>query len=224
MKKKDYMDYWFNYILFENAQEIKESISEKIITSNGKELHIDVYDLNESTATNVVFIHDTSVYSRFYAEFLYALNRKGFRVFAPDLQGHGLSDGKRGHFTMREFCENIYDVVSLILDNYRKNIEVMGSSLGGITTLYCLANDQRISAGICHNAAIFNEDAYKKIIKLKGLKKRAIQIIPYLAKVLPSFKLSVLLYLDFDTLAYAEFSDRIDFLMADELLSLKYSL
>ncbi|MBD3253613.1 MAG: alpha/beta fold hydrolase [Candidatus Lokiarchaeota archaeon] len=226
MSEIQYKDYWFNYVLNANPPQIKNIIKEVYIISEGNKIHLDIYnDESKNLNKTILFIHGTSVYSRFYAEFLYNLFQKGYRIVAPDLIGHGKSEGKRGHFTMEMFTQVIYDVTTFIINKYGDNVSVMGSSLGGITSLYCAANDQRLKAAVCHNAAIFNEDAYKKIIKIKAILKLLVPLVPFFAKITPKLRLSVYLYLDFEELAQTDkFLERIDLLLEDEILSDKYSL
>lgn len=225
MKKLEYKDYWFNYILKEDPQKIKGLIREEYITSQNFKIHLDIYDKEGLSDKTIIFVHGTSVYSRFYAEFCYNLFQKGYRVVAPDMIGHGLSEGKRGHFTMDILAKTIYDVNSYVREKFGENVIVMGSSLGGITTLYSVAYDSRFKAAICHNAAIFNEEAYKKIIKVEGQLKELIEEIPEMVKKAPKTSLSVYTYLDFYKLAKTdEMLKRIDYLIKDKILSDKYTI
>jgi alpha-beta hydrolase superfamily lysophospholipase len=225
MKKLEYKDYWFNYILKANPQEIKNLIQEDYINSQNYRIHLDIYDREGLSDQTIIFIHGTSVYSRFYAEFCYNLFQNGYRVVAPDLIGHGMSEGKRGHFTMEMFAKTIYDVNTYVRGKFGDNVVVMGSSLGGITTLYSVAYDIRFKAGICHNAAIFNEEAYKKIIKVEGKLKELIEEVPKLAETAPTSSLSVYTYLDFHKLTNSEeMNKKVDLLMKDKILSDKYTM
>jgi len=225
MVKLEYKDYWFNYVLEADPQEIKNIIKEEYITSDGLKIHMDIYDNEESLDKTIIFIHGTSVYSRFYVEFLYNLFQKGFRIVAPDMIGHGLSEGKMGHFTMENFTKTVYDVTSYVIEKFGEKVAVMGSSLGGITTLYSAAYDSRIKAGICHNAAIFNEEAYKKILKIEGKLVDLVSKIPELVKSAPKSGISIYTYLDFYKLAKSEeLIKRIDLVMNDKLLADKYTL
>lgn len=225
MSTKDYNDYWFHYVLDTNPQKIKEKIEERYILSKGNKIHLDVYKNEESGTKTIIFIHGTAVYSRFYAEFCYKLNKKGYRIIAPDLVGHGKSEGTRGHFTMESLTELISDVVSFVLQLYGEDIIIMGSSLGGITALYSVAYDERIKGAICHNAALFNEEAHEKIIELKGILKILKSIVPKLVKIFPKFRISVWTYLDTDKLARSdEMKHKMDLLIEDPLLSDKYTL
>ena len=227
MSDLKYQDNWFNYVLKEDPVQIKQHIKEDWITSKGIKIHLDIYDKDENSEQNktIIFVHGTSVYSRFYAEFCYLLNQNGFRVIAPDLTGHGLSAGIRGHFTMEKFTQNIYDVTTYVIDKYNEDVILIGSSLGGITSLYCAANDSRLKGVICHNAALFNEKAYKKITKLNIFLRFLRALIPLFVKFFPKLKLNVLIYLDFKKLAQSkEVLEMVDFLLEDQLISHKYTL
>ncbi|MFX1315989.1 MAG: alpha/beta fold hydrolase [Promethearchaeota archaeon] len=226
MTNLSYNDYWFNYCFDIDPQVIKNLIREEYITSQGLKIHLDIYDNKElSVNRTIIFLHGTSVYSRFYAEFLYNLFKEGYRVIAPDMIGHGLSEGIRGHFTMNQFMKVVYNVNTYVIENYGENNVIMGSSLGGINALYSLANDNRFKAGICHNAAIFNEKAYKKIIKMNLPLRLIIHLVPILTNLFPKSKLSTKFYLDFNKLAKSKrVLERMDLLLKDPLLSLKYTL
>jgi pimeloyl-ACP methyl ester carboxylesterase len=101
----------------------------------------------------------------------------------------------------------------------------MGSSLGGITAFYCAANDPRLSGAVCHNAAIFDEKAYKKIINIKGILRLLLPAVPILARVLPKLHLSVFIYLDFKQLAKDQnVLESVEYLLEDEFFTEKYSL
>jgi len=226
MSEFEYKDYWFNYVLDEDPQQIKNLIREEYITSQGIKIHLDIYDdESKNLEKTVIFSHGTSVYSRFYAEWLYNLHKKGFRIVAPDLPGHGLSGGTRGHFTMEMFTKTIYDVNSWVIDNFGERNAVMGSSLGGINALYSAAyDDERLKGAVCHNAAIFNEKAYKKIINMTFLLRIILPLVPIAAKIAPKLHFSVFLYLDFYRLCKNErFSERIPLLLEDEILADKYT-
>lgn len=225
MQKLEYDDYWFNYVFKTDPQEIKEAVKQEFITSQGLKIHLDIYDIEEPVDKTMIFIPGTAMYSRFYAEFCYNLFQKGFRVVVPDMQGHGFSEGPRGHFTMDEFTQTTYDVTSHVLDSFGGKVAIMGSSLGGITALYSTANDdERLSAAICHNAALFDEKAYKKIVPIKGILRILLPLVPIAAKIAPRMKASVWLYLKAERLAKSEeLLSKIDLLKKDKILSHKYS-
>ncbi len=224
MSKSGYSNYWYNYVLMVNPKDIEKVITETDITSEGKRIHLTIYDDNKPHDKTMIFVHGTSVYSRFYAEFCYNFLKKGFRVIAPDLTGHGISEGTRGHFKMVNFCQNVKDVTSYVIEKFGEKVGVMGSSLGGITSLYSAAYDERLKAAICHNAALFNEQFWRNITKDSLLLKILIRFVPIVVKIAPKMRLSVLLYLDFKKLSKTkEWLDKTDILLEDPLLSLKYT-
>ena len=102
----------------------------------------------------------------------------------------------------------------------------MGSSLGGILTLYTLASDERFLAGICVNAAVLNEGDYQKEhIKVTGIYKVLMPGVPYFSKILSRLGISVWAYLDAKNLVHKpESKELIEILLKDELLSDKYTL
>jgi pimeloyl-ACP methyl ester carboxylesterase len=217
-------DYWFHYVLNEDPIEIKKSIREEYISSKNLNIHLDIYENENTTNKNIIFVHGNSVYSRFYAEVCFKLFKKGFRIIAPDMVGHGLSEGKRGHFTIEQWCETIYDVTTHVIDTYGEEIIYIGSSLGGITGLYYAAyDDNRFKGIICHNAALLNEKPQKTVIKEKW-KRLLVPLVPFIAKLLPKLKISVWIYLDFRKFVKnEELVKRIDFILNDKLLVDKYT-
>ncbi|MGV9197866.1 MAG: alpha/beta hydrolase, partial [Promethearchaeia archaeon] len=210
-----------------DPHKIEGVISERDITSMETTIHMNILDDGEKNyQKTVLFIHGTAVYSRFYAEFLFRLYNQGYRIIAPDMIGHGLSGGERGHFTMKKYLQVISDVIDFIQEKYGGKIVIMGSSLGGITSLYAIAEeDNRLSGAICHNAALFSEEAYKKIINLKGIYKLFKPLVPFFAKIAPKFRVSVWTYLDpYDLGSSEKFLNTIDKFLEDPLLADKYTL
>lgn len=226
-KKKFYGNTWHDYCISHDPKEIEKIIREEYILSKNREIHLDVFDDDsENRIKTIIFIHGTAVYSRFYAELVYDLFIKGYRVIALDLPGHGLSGGKRGHFTMNDLTGAIHDVVSFALEKWTGHFFLMGSSLGGIITLYSVANDERIHAAICSNTAVCDGKSYKKLLNLKGIYKYLAPLVPFLAKIFPILRLSVWKYLDIDELIHDKtlLREMKPIIMADECISDKYSL
>ncbi|TFF90308.1 MAG: hypothetical protein EU548_03655, partial [Promethearchaeota archaeon] len=110
MSEFEYNDYWFQYVVEEDPEKIKKFVQEEYLDSEGYRIHLDIYEKEKALTENVIFIHGTSVYSRFYPDILYQLSQGGYRIIAPDLPGHGRSSGERGHFTMNLITKVIYEV------------------------------------------------------------------------------------------------------------------
>ena len=82
IEKLKYNDYWFNYCTDTDPNEIKSTIHEEYIISHKKKIHLDIFGYtNEDLTSSIIFVHGTSVYSRFYAEFLYHLYKPVKRKF-----------------------------------------------------------------------------------------------------------------------------------------------
>ncbi len=225
-KEKEYGDYWHNYCAGTDAGDIQKVVEERWLVSGGTRIHLDIYGkATDNLPITVVFIPGTSVYSRFYATFLYNLHKRGFRIFCPDMPGHGLSDGPRGHFTMEQFVATVRDVISHVFDEGGKQVVVMGSSLGGITAFYTAASDTRIKAAVCHNAAILNEGAHNRIVKVSGIYKVMKPLVPALSRIFPRLSISVESYLDPDTLTRTPSTRAtLEKLFEDPLFVEKYTL
>ena len=219
--------YWYHYIRQENPKLIEAEIHEEYINTEQSLIHLDIFgqDLGENCKGNVIMIHGTAIYSRFYAEFAYKLMQNGFRVFLPDLPGHGHSSGYRGHFTMQLITDTMDSITNYIKRNYSGKIAIMGSSLGGITSLYTAASNLEIDVAICHNAAVFNEGHHKEIVKTGPFLRLLIPFVPIFAKIFPKLKLSVFKYLPREMLVSSEYGYKLfDALIDDPLLADKYTL
>ncbi|MBN2151980.1 MAG: alpha/beta fold hydrolase [Candidatus Lokiarchaeota archaeon] len=225
-KEKAHSTYWHAYCPNMDPGKIQDVVEERWLVSAGTRIHLDVFGMaGENLPITVVFIPGTSVYSRFYASFLYGLYNRGFRVVCPDMPGHGLSGGPRGHFTIEQLVATVQDVVSWVLGEQGQRIVVMGSSLGGITAFYAAAADRRINATVCHNAAILSESAHKKIVKVSGIYKMMKPLVPALSRVFPRMRISVKAYLDPDALTgSADMRAMLDKLFVDPLFTENYTL
>ncbi|MEX2726542.1 MAG: alpha/beta hydrolase [Candidatus Sigynarchaeum springense] len=224
--ESEHETYWHAYCHDMDPGELQEIVEERWLVSAGTRIHLDVYGKTaENRPITIVFIPGTSVYSKFYASFLYGLYKRGYRVICPDMPGHGLSGGPRGHFTMEQFTATIHDVVSRVMNEHGERVVVMGSSLGGITTFYAAAADPRIKAAVCHNAAILNEGAHERIVKVSGIYKVMKPLVPVLSRVIPRMRISVKAYLNPDTLTRsADMRAVLDKLFVDPLFVEKYTL
>lgn len=66
-----------------------------------------------------------------------ALYEKGFMVVRYDYIGSGISDGDFHNITYNNQVEDLNAVIKYVLDNYKKEVILLGHSLGGITSLIC---------------------------------------------------------------------------------------
>lgn len=128
------------------------------VTSRHIPVHLAVYPA-ELPAPTVVFVHGLTGNAFFYSDmlgrtnFLAALADEGVNVVALDLQGHGLSEGRRGDVSFRDAMENIGEAVSYATGRFGGPVGLAGSSLGGVLAFYAALEDERVRAVACHNAA-----------------------------------------------------------------------
>jgi alpha-beta hydrolase superfamily lysophospholipase len=186
--------YWHRYLVTDPAL-VAKVIREEHVVPRGLRLHLDVYQ-REDDAPTILFVPGTGAHARCYAEFLFQLHRQGFRVVGIDLQGHGLSEGVRGSFTIEELLENIYDVTTWAIERYGERVGISGSSLGGILAFYALANDPRLKSAVCHNVAILSEPGYLRLTRAPSLLRTILPLGRLAARLLPELRLSIWLYLD----------------------------
>ena len=127
------------------------------VMSDGLKLHLDVYEHDRSAPT-IVFIPGTAIYALCYAEMLYKLGQAGFNVIGLDPRGHGQSEGPRGDYTIPELMHDIECTIDYAIARFNNKVSLMGSSQGGILSLYMAARDERLDAVICQNFADLTGD------------------------------------------------------------------
>jgi alpha-beta hydrolase superfamily lysophospholipase len=205
-------DYWFNYVHSADPGAVKAAFQEYTLDFGDATLHLDLLDpaaqsgAGSASPVTVIFIHGTSVYSRFYAGFLYKLAAQGLRVVAPDLPGHGLSGGRRGHFTLELLVRAVSRVVDWALERRPGPLVLMGSSLGGI-------------------AALLSEGAHRQLVRVKGLYRMLVPLAPGLARLFPRLRFRISAYLPMSSLASGQDGNRItSSLCHDPLLVRHYTL
>jgi alpha-beta hydrolase superfamily lysophospholipase len=186
--------YWHRYLVTDAAL-VTKVIKEEHVSSRGVRLHLDVYQREEDVPT-ILFISGTGAHARCYAEFLFQLHGQGLRVVGIDLQGHGLSEGVRGSFTIEELVENIYDVTTWAVECYGERVGISGSSLGGILALYAVANDPRLKSAVCHNVAVLSEPDCLRVTRAPNLLRTILPLGRLAARLLPALRLTIWLYLD----------------------------
>jgi alpha-beta hydrolase superfamily lysophospholipase len=194
MSKGTESPYWHRYLTTDPAL-VAKVIREEHVGSRGARLHLDVYQ-REDDAPTILFVPGTGAHARCYAEFLFQLHRQGFRGVGIDLQGHGLSEGVRGSFTIEELVENVYDVTTWAVECYGERVGISGSSLGGILAFYAVANDSRLKSAVCHNVAVLSELDHLRITRSPNLLRTILPLGRLAARLLPELRLTIWLYLN----------------------------
>ncbi len=137
------------------SRDVLRDMEETYIEANGIKLHLVVFPAGKKART-LVFIPGTSVYAKFYIEFIGKMHAKGFNVVAFDPRGHGMSSGPRGDYTIEEEVDDTLAVVAYARKRFGGNVAVSGSSQGGMVAFYTAARDDSIAAVVCHNIADLN--------------------------------------------------------------------
>jgi len=133
-------------------------MSESWVTSRHVALHLSIREAGPSSPV-VIFVHGLGMSATSFerlipgTDFLAALCDEGLTVVGLDLQGHGLSEGRRGHIPYRAALDNIGEVVSFVSERFDAPIGVAGSGLGSFLALYAALEDDRIGAVACHTIA-----------------------------------------------------------------------
>jgi alpha-beta hydrolase superfamily lysophospholipase len=183
-----------DYLKNEKIKIDRKSFTETYIEANGIKLHLDVFPVGKNAPT-VVFIPGTSVYAKFYIEFMYKMYLKGFNVVGFDPRGHGLSSGPRGDYTINEIVDDTLAVVKYARERFGGKVAVAGSSQGGIVAFYTAARDNTIAAAVCHNLADLNGRDNLILSQLRP----PVSMVPFaefMANLYKYFSIPVFLYLD----------------------------
>lgn len=99
----------------------------------------------EEPIGHLLFVHASTVHSDFYMPLAISLAQAGFRVWLPDLRGHGRSFGTRGH--VKSFDSYVKDIIAvwhhfLASTTDHAPAVIGGESLGGL--IACLAAQNSI--------------------------------------------------------------------------------
>ncbi|MFN2615319.1 MAG: alpha/beta fold hydrolase [Actinomycetota bacterium] len=122
------------------------------LTARGRALHCLLAE-SERDAPTVVFVHGLCGHASLFEPFVAALSDEGLNVLALDLQGHGRSEGRRGHVPFEQALANIGEVVGYASQRSGRAVGLCGSGLGGILSFYAAMPDDRVAAVACHTAA-----------------------------------------------------------------------
>jgi pimeloyl-ACP methyl ester carboxylesterase len=162
------------------------------ITSRNLGLRLTIRDAG-SGAPVVVFVHSIGMYGGSFGgaiggvDFLGALCDEGLTVVALDLQGHGMSEGRRGHVPFLSAMQNISETVGFVAERFGGSIGIAGSGLGAFLALYAALEDERIAAAACHTIADLRSiDAFEPrmrgrvVASLAGRVRRLDAVAPFI--------------------------------------------
>jgi len=203
--------------------EVKKEILTDTVISEGLKLHLTIFP-GPPGAPAVVFVPGTSIYALAYAEFMYKLSKRGFSVIGFDPRGHGLSEGKRGSYTIPELVRDTGAVINYTREKYGRDIFLAGSSQGGIVAFYTAAGDHRLRGAVCHNVADLADPDSVRLTSNPTLSRVVKPLLGPLARLRPDFPIPISLYLDLSLEKTKFFGDARKFIDQDPLALKSISL
>jgi alpha-beta hydrolase superfamily lysophospholipase len=120
------------------------------IEAAGRRVHVDVHQAATPKAT-VVFQPGSGAHARVYFLMGGLLARRGYNVLIIDRPGHGSSDGERGDCTIDEALAASAAALEEAASRWRLPTVLMGSSMGGLLTVFALLRGQRPDLAVAHN-------------------------------------------------------------------------
>ena len=114
------------------------------------DVHADFHRAASPKAT-IVFQPGSGAHARFYFLLGGLLAARGYHVLAVDRPGHGLSGGARGDCTVEEAIEVARRSIDHARNDLRLPVVLMGSSLGGLLTIFGLLEGLEPDLAVAHN-------------------------------------------------------------------------
>ena len=200
--------------------EIRSSYREEVLQAGGRGLRL-YHFASQPGDPVVVFIPGTSVYALLYGEFMLKLSRAGFNVIGFDPRGHGMSEGKRGVYTLGELVDDARAVIGHAIEKYGNRVALAGSSQGGMAAFYAAAADPRLKAAICHNIIAPDEPDNYRMTRWPSVYKVALALEPLMGMIPQGLKAHMMtpvsLYLDLGAEPCRFFPEVARFLKEDPL-------
>lgn len=116
----------------------------------GRRIHLDLHPSDRPRAT-IVFQPGSGAHGRFYFLLGGLLARRGYHFLAVDRPGHGLSEGERGDCTVEEAIAVAGAAIDYARARWSHPVVLMGSSLGGLLTIFALLKGLRPDLAVAHN-------------------------------------------------------------------------
>jgi acylglycerol lipase len=132
------------------VRRIVDSIEDAWLGVGGKRVHVDVHLASEPRAT-IVFQPGSGAHARVYFLMAGLFARHGYNVLAIDRPGHGASDGERGDCTIDEAIAVSEAAIHEAASRWRLPVVLMGSSMGGLLTIFGLLRGLRPDLAVAHN-------------------------------------------------------------------------
>jgi alpha-beta hydrolase superfamily lysophospholipase len=134
------------------VQRMLDGIENVWLDHAGLRIHLDHHRSEHPRAT-IVFQPGSGAHARFYFLLGGLLAGRGYDVLAIDRPGHGLSAGPRGDCSVEEAIAVAAAAVALARERFGRPVVLMGSSLGGLLTVFALLKGLRPDLAVAHNFA-----------------------------------------------------------------------
>ena len=127
-----------------------DAIENVWIDALGRRIHLDFHPSDAPKAT-VVFQPGSGAHARLYFLLGGLLARRGYQFLGVDRPGHGLSEGPRGDCTVEEAIAVTHAAVDQARAQWRHPVMLLGSSMGGLLTVFALLRGLQPDAAVAHN-------------------------------------------------------------------------
>jgi alpha-beta hydrolase superfamily lysophospholipase len=135
---------------YEAVRQMVESIEDVWLEVDGRRLHADLHEPERQRAT-IVFQPGSGAHARVYFLMAGLFARRGYRVLVLDRPGHGRSQGAPGDCTVEEAIDASATAIRESRERWPVPVVLMGSSMGGLLTVFALLRGLRPDVAVAHN-------------------------------------------------------------------------
>lgn len=132
------------------VQRMLDDIENLWLDVGGVRIHLDFHASREPKAT-IVFQPGSGAHARVYFLLGGLLAKRGYHVLAIDRPGHGLSGGTPGDCTVEEGITVAESVITYARLQLGQPVVLMGSSMGGLLTIFGLLKGLQPHLAVAHN-------------------------------------------------------------------------
>lgn len=134
----------------DQVDRLLDAIENVWLEAVGVPIHLDLHRAADPRAV-IVFQPGSGAHARFYFLAAGLLARHGYHVLAIDRPGHGLSGGPRGDCTVEEAIAVADVAIAHARSRWSLPVVLMGSSLGGLLTVFGLLRGLTPDLAVAHN-------------------------------------------------------------------------
>lgn len=126
------------------------AIRDEWLEVDGRRVHLDLHPCTDPKGT-IVFQPGSGAHARNYFLLGGLLAGRGYEVLAIDRPGHGRSEGEPGDCTVEEAIEAARATLDLARSRSPGPVVLMGSSMGGLLTVFGLLAGLAPDLAVAHN-------------------------------------------------------------------------